>query len=151
MIIWRGWGILTALIALAGIGGGAVIGGAIGGTSTTGILMLVGGLAAAAANWFLGVHLNQTTPQQRIDAHAAERAQFLQASVARGDFTLGPGQPRPQSMEEAQAQAAWLLDQEKAQLAALKNQHSLFFIPMQWFSVVLAIVAVVIGISVLTN
>lgn len=106
--------------------------------------IVVGLLAAAVATWFTGQAMNGSGPQRKIDEWQAQRRQQLDELVASGRFMMGPGQPPPTSLEEARQQADWLFDQESAQARRALNQHTLFFIPMQYFAFVFAIVAVIV-------
>jgi xanthine/uracil permease len=92
MVIWKGWGILSLLLAVAGVFAGVALGGGVFGSREVGRYAVVGGLVVAAvANWFVGRSLNQS----RRDANAS----------------------------------------------AL-NRHSLFFIPMEWWSAIMLVCAV---------
>lgn len=71
MIIWSGWGILSVLIAVV-VGGGVTavlmpvfVG--LGLDRLSGLAVVVGLLAAAAANWMVGRHLNSRPGQELID------------------------------------------------------------------------------------
>jgi hypothetical protein len=87
MIFWRGWGILSPFIAIAGFFAGAAFVGGLGlPRGLANYPIPAGLLVAAVGNWFLGRWLNQ-------------------------------------SRREAQAGAI--------------NRHSLFFVPMEWWSVVM--------------
>lgn len=104
MIIWQGWGILTVAI----IGGivmlGTVLLQAMGlrppatGLQWTVILPL---LAAAAANWWIGLRMNSTPGRELVDPRTGERL-------------------------------------------ILRRRHSLFWIPMQYWSVAPLLLAVVL-------
>lgn len=154
MIIWRGWGILAILIGLvAGILGGGV-------ASTfvdqdllpfTFSLTLI---LAAVATWFVGSWFNKIRPQARIDEWAAARKSQLEQLVGAGQFSLGPGQPQPRSYEEAQAMADQLMEAELAATKSAFNQHSVFWIPMQYFAFVWAAVSIgclILGFSQLSQ
>jgi hypothetical protein len=92
MIIWKGWGILSLLLAVVGVLGGVALGGGVFGSREAGRYAVVAGLVVAAAvNWFIGRSLNQP----------------------RGDANAG-----------------------------VLNRHSLFFIPMEWWSAIMLVCAV---------
>lgn len=94
MIIWNGWGILTAVFAVIGI----VVGG------------MVGTVAGALAGGVVGGGL----------------AAFLNHIVAKPTV---------------------LTDPQTLQQVKLKKGNSLFFIPMTWFTPVLAVGGVAIGLA----
>jgi hypothetical protein len=128
MIIWRGWGILVVLIC--GLGGGLA-----GGLSKGNMIAVGLGLAASAAGiWYLGRWLNQTRPKAAYEAAVEHRSQELKRIVEVGAYQL-PGQPAPQSVEEAHAQAEeqWKYEAETARRGYFNN-HTLFFIPMHYWA-----------------
>lgn len=105
MIIWSGWGVLVVVILVV-VGGG--VAGLVGAAGTllgpamqshiAGVGIGLGGLAAAAVNWWTGRRLNGGTGRV-------------------------------------------LLDPATGQQVVLRRTHSLFFIPMQWWSVPIAVMA----------
>lgn len=149
MVIWRGWGILAFIYALLA---GLLFGGLASTFLSDELLPFslgVGMLAAAAATWFTGQALNGSGPQRKIDEWHQARQQQLHQLVESGRFTMGPGQPPPASLDEARQQSEQLLAAELQQAKRARNQHTLFFVPMQWIAVVLvgiAIVAFVFGV-----
>lgn len=144
MIIWRGWGIVAvgilavAMFIFAGLGSMLL-------PKSAQLYAIAFGIAAAAVGtWFAGIALNKTAPQKKIDAWAANRQHQLTQLVNAGQFSLGPGQPQPQSHEEAQQMAAALFEAEKKQLSGAYNQNTLFFIPVQYFAYIFGVLAVVV-------
>lgn len=103
MIIWSGYGVLSVLIAFAGVVLGAagieplIEGAALGLPPGTGLAL---GLAlAAVANWFVGVRLNGRPGRELIDPKTGGRV-------------------------------------------VIRRRHALFWIPMQYYSVLFALLAV---------
>ncbi|MGN7979095.1 hypothetical protein ACTJJ4_16075 [Microbacterium sp. 22195] len=147
MIIWRGWGILAVIYA----GAAAALFGGLGSTflpyAAVPVSIAIGMIGAAIATWYTGQALNGTGAQRKIDAWAKARSEQLHELVETGRFSLGPGQPQPQSVEEARQQSAWLFEQETQQAQRARNQHTLFFIPLQYWAFVIAAVAVFAAIS----
>ncbi len=144
MVIFRGWGglaaayVVLALILCLGVASTLVPESALPFTGAVGLL------AAAAATWFTGQALNRTRPQKKIDAWYEQRQQQLDELVDSGRFVMGAGQAPPTSHEEAQLQADQLLEHELAQARRSRDIHTLFFVPMQYWAPIMAIVAVVI-------
>lgn len=71
MIIWSGWGILTVVIAVL-VGGGVTAllfpaFEALGLHRISGLAVMLGLLAAAAANWVVGRRLNTRPGQELVD------------------------------------------------------------------------------------
>ncbi|UHC19880.1 hypothetical protein LRS73_33320 (plasmid) [Methylobacterium currus] len=97
MIIWSGWGMLSALIAAAGLFGSVLLDPAlarIGIPTPTGVVLVWA--AAAAFNWWLGTRLNHR-----------------------------PGRE--------------LVDPRTGQTVILRRRHTLFWIPMQYYSVLMVL------------
>ncbi|MFW6597565.1 hypothetical protein ACQBAU_03385 [Propionibacteriaceae bacterium Y2011] len=154
MIIWRGLGFLGALFGfvamLVFVGGGASI---MGDAFNTfgGFSAAVGLLLAAGGCWFVGQYINQTKPQRVLDEWLPARRAQLDQLVTSGGFQIGPGQPRPSSEAEARAQADFLLEQETAMRRQSFNQHTLFWIPLQYIAFgYAAIVVVILALAVIT-
>ena len=154
MIIWRGWGILALVLTLAGLAIGAAIR-PVAGAWAFGLGLLLGGIGTIA----VGYWLNQTRPTQKAEAFRAEREPELARVVEAGQYrpqTVGrteggryvPPQelPLPRSLEEAKQLAARQLDAEVAHVKGqLTNAHSLFFVPLQFVGMALAVVGVVLA------
>ncbi|MBN4098446.1 MULTISPECIES: hypothetical protein [Methylobacterium] len=97
MIIWSGWGMLTALIAAAGLIGSVLLDPALtrlGVPTPTGVILVW--VVAAGFNWWLGTRLN--------------------------------GRPGRE-----------LLDPRTGQTVILRPRHTLFWIPMQYYSVLMVL------------
>ncbi|MET7241866.1 hypothetical protein ABZT49_00710 [Methylobacterium sp. EM32] len=97
MIIWSGWGMLSALIAAAGLVGSVLLDPAlarIGIPTPTGVVLVW--IVAAAFNWWLGTRLNNR-----------------------------PGRE--------------LVDPRTGQIVILRRRHTLFWIPMQYYSVLMVL------------
>lgn len=95
MIIWSGWGMLSALIAGAALVLGVLIDpvlARLGVPTPIGVVLVW--LAAAFANWALGTRLNARPGRELIDARTGERV-------------------------------------------ILHSRHTLFWIPMQYYSVLM--------------
>lgn len=115
MALWSAIGDESAQVAFAGVG------------------IVLGGAGA----FLLGRHLNVTGVDAKADQLLAPRAQQLDQLVTSGQFQLAPGVPMPRSMEEARQQSNQLLEEERKQVrAALRNRHTLFWIPAQWVGVI---------------
>lgn len=131
------------LYAAAGGGIGAAIAGPLGAA--------FGLLAAAVGTWFTGQHFNQTGPKRKLEEWKGARSAQLDQLVSAGQFSLGPGQPQPRSMDEARWQADELLAAEERSVSeGMLNRHSVFWIPMQYLSVLIAcgaLMAVFVGVS----
>jgi len=150
VIIWRGWGVLGAVYGLlaAMLGGG--VASAFVDDSVVPVTAGAGFLCAAVATWFTGVALNRTSPQRRVEEWAGRRRAQLDELVASGRFSLGPGQPQPRSLDEARQMADDLFAHERLATTRAFNQHTLFWIPVQFFAVVwgaIGVVAVVTGLT----
>lgn len=107
------------------------------------------GIAAGGVGaHFLGQHLNVAAVDQKVEGHLAQRQAELDHLVQSGQFQLAPGHPMPASVEEGRAQADQLLAGERQYLAKrLRNQHTLFFVPLQYAA--FGIVAIGLMIAVL--
>ena len=70
-----------------------------------------------------------------------QRRAELRARVDAGQFQMAPGLQAPSSREEGYAQVEQLITNESPDaLRQLKNIHTLFFIPMQWFAIGVGVV-----------
>lgn len=137
IILWRGWGIIALLYATAAV----IVAGGLevevlpksAPHVSLGILLLL----AAVATWFTGVAMNRRRPQRTVDRLLRARRAQLDELVTSGRFSLGPGQPPPVSVHDAQRMSDDLFAAETA--ATTKgafNRHTLFWIPMQYVAFV---------------
>lgn len=136
MIIWRGWGILTVLFAGLAIAVGSSLGSKGHQQVPIGIAFLLAGVGA----WFFGQWVNKQRPEEQFKhwhqgrwgelmhlAHAGQLA-HLDPSAAAGRAPLPP-----QQLAEA------VLAGESQHVRSLMfNRHTLFFIPMQFFGILMA-------------
>lgn len=113
MIIWRGWGILAALIPaaffilFAVVFGVGAKGTAVANSPYMGLFMvLVPGVCSAALVWWLGRKLNSAPARELVDPKTGQRV-------------------------------------------VLRNDHSLFWIPMQWWAIPIALIVLLVGAPVL--
>lgn len=153
MVFWRGWGVLGLLIPalctlpLLAIGGSMDLRSGLL-TTMAGVGLVLGGLGG----FFLGRYLNEVKPQAELASALLQLRQRYEQLVASGQFSRGPQYPRPQSMAEAQQQAAQQLAEDDVALRKnLVGRHTLYFIPFQWISAVaagLGLVCVVMGLLV---
>ncbi|MFC0674326.1 hypothetical protein [Brachybacterium hainanense] len=151
MIIWRGWGGLAVpYIGLCVLLFGLVIGTnlPIEGIDVPliGVGMMAGGVLCIVHGWYL----NQILPRRRADAWEAQRRPGLEAAAAEGRLAVD-GIP-PKDPAEAEAMTAHLIAQGRRQ-AARANQHTLFFIPLEFVGVMVlplgAIIAFTNGMALL--
>lgn len=150
MIIWRGWGVAAVATVGLSVALCLFLGAAVGEdwmTTFAGLGLVVGGFAT----FVLGRYLNITRPAQQAESYQAMRSQQLHALVEEGKFSLGPGHPPPTSYAEAHQQADVLVDQEARRIKYLgRNQHTFFFLPLQWVGVVAVaggVLVMAVGIS----
>ncbi len=137
IFFWRGWGIMALVYFLAtGILGVGLPYGIFGDASGKWVMLPVG-LACAAACWFHGQYLNITKPQRELDEFPAFQEQVLD-SVRKGVFRL-PNHPPPTSLDQATGQAETYLHLVRTSLAEGRNRHTFFFIPFQYFGILIAL------------
>lgn len=137
MLIWRSWGILGILVP-------ALTGGLTYGITDSTTLFALGMVAGAVAIFVVGWYLNQVQPVQKMSEWNAQRSFQLEQVVASGAFRLSPDLPPPGSYAEAQDQADYLLSEEQKQARKqLFNRSTIFFVPLQWFSIVIAAIGVI--------
>ncbi|MGO1591670.1 MAG: hypothetical protein ACTH1Z_07860 [Ancrocorticia sp.] len=126
MIVWRGWGILAFLMFGLTVGLGALLA-SMTGTDMDGMTWqgIVACVIGAAATYYLGNYLNVVRPQQKFAEARAE---------AYGLVETGPdGVARPLALD----QQPELSEDERVAFKGWRNRHTLFFIPMQWWSVLI--------------
>lgn len=140
MIIWRGWGILAFL------GIGLSVG-------LTGIFATLFGSSMADATWqaipgfllggitvfALGKYFNVTRPTQKFAAARAEAGGFLAPMLD------GTAAPLPLAEQPPLSQ------EEQVLLRRLRNQHTFFFIPMQWWGIALPALGVALSFAYAGN
>lgn len=150
MIIWRGWGIIGAGFALLGCLLGLGLWTGFGEpTANPGPFMGPCVVIAGVGTYLLGKWLNVTSVDAKTEQYLAPRSRQLHELVESGQFQMAPGMPQPASFEEAQAQAAHLLQQERTQVhQQLKDRHTLFFIPVQYVG--LAVVFIGLAVTIAT-
>lgn len=137
MIIWRGWGIVAvAFIAAAGnLGIGVPF--SVWGESAKWVLIPVA-LLAGAGCWFTGRYLNVTRPRRLAEEEVPRVRAQVAAAVENGTFRL-PNQPMPTSLDEARGQATSYLAFLEAGAKVQTNRHTLFFIPVQYWAILIAV------------
>ena len=145
MIIWKGWGVLAVLYTfLCVILAGGIS--ALMGDSHEGVVVGIGVMLSAVPTWFTGRALNVTGPKKKVDEWARARRAQLDDLVRTGQFSLGPGQPQPQSMQEAQAMSDHLFQMELEERSRIRGQHSLFWVPMEYIAYIQAAGGVLVAI-----
>ena len=98
-----------------------------------GLMLIAGGVAT----WFIGQHCgNQTKPVTEFDAVAREAGAPRSPPWCRPGITPTCRYPqRPGQLAEPWSVGQYVLDQEGSRVRnVLYNRHSLFFVPMQYFS-----------------
>ena len=137
MIIWRGWGILgVGFFLITGILGIGVPYGLLGEAGKW--LLIPVAIAAGVGCWFTGSHLNIVLPERYLTVELPRLRADIEAAVANGTFRLA-NQPPPRSLEEAQGQATTYLAFLAGSGKGMRNRHTLFWIPLQyWGFVILA-------------
>jgi len=138
MIIFRGWGLLGAAFpALTAFALGALPASMYGSKSAiTNIVAALGALVGGALGFLCGRWLNVIRPRAKVAEWQEHRRDELRARVDAGQFQMAPGLQAPSSREEGYAQVEQLITNESPDvLRQLKNIHTLFFIPMQWFAI----------------
>ncbi|MFT4295908.1 MAG: hypothetical protein QM582_10900 [Micropruina sp.] len=146
MIIWRGWGILTILIAGACIGLGTAI--AVVNPALTPVFIGLMLIAGGVGTWFFGDWLNQKRPIAEFDRWYAGRRDEIAAQVRGGAYSNVPDPQRPGQLADPWAVGEYVLNQESVKVrAALTNRHSLFFIPMQYLGFLMGGIGIVLMIT----
>ena len=138
MIIFRGWGLLGAAFpALTAFALGALPASMYGSKSAiTNIVAALGALVGGALGFLCGRWLNVIRPRAKVAEWQEQRRAELRARVDAGQFQMAPGLQAPSSREEGYAQVEQLIAAESPEiLSHLKNIHTLFYIPMQWFAI----------------
>ncbi|VEJ59710.1 transcriptional accessory protein [Arachnia propionica] len=143
MIIFRGWGLLGAAFpALTAFALGVLPASMYGSKSAiTNIVAALGALVGGALGFLCGRWLNVIRPRAKVAEWQEQRRAELRARVDAGQFQMAPGLQAPSSREEGYAQVEQLITNESPDvLRQLKNIHTLFFIPMQWFAIGVGVV-----------
>ena len=138
MITFRGWGLLGAGIpALTAFAIGALPMSMYGDKSAiANIFIALGALVGGALGFLCGRWLNVIRPRAKVAEWQEQRRAELRARVDAGQFQMAPGVQAPASREEGYAQVEQLIAAESPEvLSQLKNVHTLFYIPMQWFAI----------------
>lgn len=136
MIIWRGWGILAVgFFLLAGILGVGVPFG-LWGAAGKWVLAPVAVLSGVGC-WLTGTYLNVTKPRRRAEVEFPALREQVRQSVDAGTFRLA-NQPPPASRDQAIGQAQAYLATVEASMGGERNAHTLFWIPLQYWGIVIA-------------
>ena len=144
ILIWRGWGVLSALILLVGLAVAVALAQAVGNGPIGAVAFAAVVTAASAGVWFLGVYFNKTRSEQQLDRHLGERNMHYENLIRSGQFQATPGMAAPANYAQARSQADQLLAAERAELTPrFRNNNTLFWIPMQYFAFVGGIAAAV--------
>lgn len=144
MIVWRGWGIASVFTLLAGYSIAAGILWLFTDRPSAAWLLGLGGVVGGALTWLLGYFLNVLRVRSQVDAYAKNLRGTLHSRAEQGVFQAGPGVPVPSSAAEAATQIEYVVSQHTDDLAQrLKNQHTLFFIPVQYLGILAGVISVV--------
>ena len=138
MIIFRGWGLLgVGIPALTTLAIGGLPMSIYGEKNPIAIsFAALGALVGGALGFLCGRWLNVIRPRAKVAEWQEQRRAELRARVDAGQFQMAPGVQVPASREEGYAQAEQLIAAESPEiLSHLKNIHTLFYIPMQWFAI----------------
>ncbi len=143
MVIWRGWGILAILfIPLGAVAFGGLFTLILGEENSSlalGLGLIVGGVAL----FFAGRWFQDWDAERRTKNYMTARKAEVEATVASGRFQPVPGY-QPRDHAEAQHLATQMLEQEQGTVKKqLRNRHTIFFIPMQYFGIVLAAIGLI--------
>lgn len=140
MIIWRGWGILAFLGIGLSVGLTAIMS-ALSGTNMDGATWqgIPGFLLGGIVVFFLGTYLNMTRPTQKF-SEARALSYGLLAPALDGTSVPLPLEEQPPLNQE-----------EQVLLRHLRNRHTLFFIPMQWWGIALPMMGVAITLAASNN
>jgi hypothetical protein len=110
-------------------------------SAITNIVAALGALVGGALGFLCGRWLNVIRPRAKVAEWQEQRRAELRARVDAGQFQMAPGLQAPSSREEGYAQVEQLITNESPDvLRQLKNIHTLFFIPMQWFAIGVGVV-----------
>lgn len=105
-------------------------------------------LLASLVVWGLGIYLNRVRPKLELDRTMARRREMVTNSVVAGRFSVGTRHPAQLSREQAEADARWFLAEEEKRLRQERlGQHSLLWIPMQYYGAAFSILSAVALLS----
>lgn len=138
MIFWRGWGILAFLAIGVSVG-------------LTALFAMLTGTDMNRVSWqgipaffivgtvlfYLGRQLNVTGPTKKLAALLTEHNTEVN-TPAMTVISLNPQEPI-------------FTDEGLALLKRVKNRHTLFFIPMQWWGFVLPLIGIAMSIASLNS
>ncbi|WP_161925087.1 transcriptional accessory protein [Actinomyces sp. 432] len=152
MIVWTGGGVLALLFWGLGVGAGSAAASALGGSDSTQTMCIgIACLFFGFASYLVGKWFNITRPSRQAEQRLADYQQELLGRVQAGAFQAAPGVPAPRSVEEAQQQVGSLVERERARLQrGLRNRHTMFWIPMQYWGMLQVIgggVMIVVAIT----
>ncbi|MGO1392817.1 hypothetical protein [Agrococcus casei] len=140
MIIWRGWGILAFIYTLVGLAIGAAIGNAAStDNDSTLMFMGLGGIVGAAGGFAHGWYLNVISPRKKAEAWEAAERPRLQQVAQSGQLVYRNTQPT--SAAEADQMIESIIADGRGQFKRA-GYHSVFWVPMQWISIVFALICV---------
>ena len=149
MIIWRGLGVLGFVYAVLGFGIGMGIGTSQ--LNSTGTGLILGGIGMLIGSGFAfwhGWYLNRISPSRKADAWAEQERVKLAQAAEQGQLVVGNVQPR--TAYEADQMIEHVIAQGRAQFKRL-GFHSVFWIPMQWFAIVTAVLGIVFIVGGITE
>ena len=140
MIIWRGWGILAFIYTLVGLALGAALGSAVStGSDSTLMFMGLGGLIGAAGGFAHGWYLNVVSPRKKAEAWEVAERPRLQEAAQSGRLVYRNTQPS--TAAEADQMIEAIIADGRGQFKRM-GYHSIFWVPMQWISIVFAVISV---------
>lgn len=134
MILWTGWGILAFFAIGIAVGIMALLGVATGtGLDDVTWQAVVAFLIVGAGVFFLGKHLNVTRPTRQFEEARGKHFGLVTTST-----TDASGAPAVVPLDQ---QPALHADEAKV-LKKMRNRHTLFFVPMQWWGVMLPLLGI---------
>ncbi|MDN6794875.1 MAG: hypothetical protein L0L69_07450 [Propionibacterium sp.] len=138
MIISRGAGILAFLAFGLAVGIGAFIASAMGSNpGESSWTISIGMLVSAGLVHLLGQYLNVTRPTAIFERVRGRHLGEVSTSLAKD------GLPEPLSLSEQSP----LTFEESAVLRRMKNQHTMFWIPMRWYGLVFLVASLSVANS----
>ncbi len=159
MIIWEGWALPIVLVSmLAGGFTGSLVAQATGHTKPgkweipNGAFLAIAVLFAVAGclSFFLGRWLNIVRARTKVEEYVEFVREDLTNKIRSGTFEIAPGiVPR---VPDASAYIDEVAEQQrKIAQKAMKNQHSLFFVPVQYIGIFFLGVSVLSAISAINE